>query len=214
MICHGENFLSSQPAREEVWNARIDRMVGKENLNRPAQSYAEGVLSYRAQWARNWSKKDREVLVAYLVKNFGPGARPRNVKTVKETPLDETKLAKAMYMEYYVPADAPGQGIHDPQYADALGFSGRRVIQDVRFDAEGNVVRVEAQITEQDTFSANGNTIVGRMASALGTQFVTVAVGWELYERTHSALALGLVGLAARARRVRGRLPALRQRAC
>ena len=26
--------------------------------------------------------------------------------------------------------------------------------------------------------------IVGRMASALGTQFVTVAVGWELYERT------------------------------
>jgi cytochrome c5 len=54
MICHGENFLSSQPAPEEVWNARIDRMVGKENLNRPAQSYAEGVLSYRAQWARNW----------------------------------------------------------------------------------------------------------------------------------------------------------------
>jgi virginiamycin B lyase len=139
MICHGENFLSSQPAREEVWNARVDRMVGKENLNRPAQSYAEGVLSYRAQWARNWSKKDREVLVAYLVKNFGPGVRPRNVKTVQETPLDETKLAKAMYMEYYVPQDAPGQGIHDPQYADALGFSGRRVIQDVRFDAEGNV---------------------------------------------------------------------------
>jgi streptogramin lyase/cytochrome c5 len=139
MVCHGENFLSSQPAREEVWNARVDRMVGKENLNRQFQSYAEGVLSYRAQWARNWSKKDREVLVAYLVKNFGPGARPRNVKTVKETPPDETKLAKAMYMEYYVPADAPGQGIHDPQYADALGFSGRRVIQDVRFDAEGNV---------------------------------------------------------------------------
>jgi len=139
MICHGENFLSSQPAREDVWNARVDRMVGKENLNRPAQSYAEGVLSYRAQWARNWSKKDRDVLVAYLVTNFGPGARPRNVKTVKETPLDETKLAKAMYMEYYVPQDAPGQGIHDPQYADALGFSGRRVIQDVRFDAEGNV---------------------------------------------------------------------------
>jgi virginiamycin B lyase len=139
MICHGENFVSSQPAREDVWNARVDRMVGKENLNRQFQSYAEGVLSYRAQWARNWSKKDRDVLVAYLVQNFGPGARPRNVKTVKETPLDETKLAKAMYMEYYVPQDAPGQGIHDPQYADALGFSGRRVIQDVRFDAEGNV---------------------------------------------------------------------------
>src|SRR5439155_1707585 len=38
MICHGENFLSSQPARAEVWNTRIDRMVGKELHNRPARS--------------------------------------------------------------------------------------------------------------------------------------------------------------------------------
>src|SRR6266508_1493373 len=139
MICHGENFLSSQPARAEVWNTRIDRMVGKELHNRPAQSYADGLLGYRSQWARNWSLKDREELVAYLVKNFGPGAKPRNVRTVKETPLDEAKLGKALYMEYYIPADAPGQGIHSPEYAGALGFSGRRVIQDVRFDAEGNV---------------------------------------------------------------------------
>src|SRR5919197_3575366 len=36
MICDGENFLSSQPARAELWNARIDRMVGKELHNRPA----------------------------------------------------------------------------------------------------------------------------------------------------------------------------------
>ena len=110
MICHGENFLSSQPARAEVWNTRIDRMVGKELHNRPAQSYADGLLGYRSQWARNWSLKDREELAAYLVKNFGPGAKPRNVRTVKETPLDEAKLGKAMYMEYYIPADGPGQG--------------------------------------------------------------------------------------------------------
>jgi streptogramin lyase len=139
MICHGENFLSSQPAREEVWNTRIDRMVGKQLHNRPAQSYADGILGYRSQWARNWSLKDREELVAYLVKNFGPGAKPRNVRTVKETPLDEAKLGKAMYMEYYIKEDPPGQGIHSPEYADALGFRGRRVIQDVRFDADGNV---------------------------------------------------------------------------
>ena len=37
--------------------------------------------------------------------------------------------------------------------------------------------------------------LVGRFVSSLGQQMVTVAVGWELYERTHSALALGLVGL-------------------
>jgi streptogramin lyase len=139
MICHGENFLSSQPASAEVWTARIDKMVGKELHNRPAQSYADGVLGYRSQWARNWSLKDRQDLQAYLVKNFGPDAKRRNVRTVKETPLDEAKLAKAMYMEYYVTEDAPGQGVHSQEYRGALGFSGRRVIQDVRFDAEGNV---------------------------------------------------------------------------
>ncbi len=37
--------------------------------------------------------------------------------------------------------------------------------------------------------------LVGRLAAALGQQMLTVAVGWELYERTHSALALGLLGL-------------------
>lgn len=37
--------------------------------------------------------------------------------------------------------------------------------------------------------------LVARFVAALGQQMLTVAVGWELYERTHSALALGLVGL-------------------
>ena len=137
MVCHGENFISSQPAREEVWNARVDKMMGKENWNRAAQSYAEGILSYRAQWLK-FNVDDRKTLLAYLVKNFGPGAKARNVKTVKETPLDEAKLAKAMY-ESYIKEDAPNEGVHSSEYADAFGYQGRRVIQDVRFDAEGNV---------------------------------------------------------------------------
>jgi MFS family permease len=36
----------------------------------------------------------------------------------------------------------------------------------------------------------------GRFAANLGQQMLGVAVGWELYERTGSPLALGLVGLA------------------
>jgi MFS family permease len=36
----------------------------------------------------------------------------------------------------------------------------------------------------------------GNLLGTLGSQMQTVAVGWELYERTHSALALGLTGLA------------------
>src|SRR5213596_3645885 len=37
--------------------------------------------------------------------------------------------------------------------------------------------------------------LLGRFIASLGQQMLTVAVGWELYERTHSSLALGMVGL-------------------
>jgi MFS family permease len=37
----------------------------------------------------------------------------------------------------------------------------------------------------------------GRFVASFGQQMLTVAVGWELYERTHSSLLLGLVGLTA-----------------
>jgi MFS family permease len=38
--------------------------------------------------------------------------------------------------------------------------------------------------------------LLGRLAASMGTQMLTVAVDWELYQRTHSTLALGFVGLA------------------
>jgi MFS family permease len=50
--------------------------------------------------------------------------------------------------------------------------------------------------------------LVGRFISSLGQQMLTVAVGWELYERTNSALALGLVGLVQMAPMVMFTLPA------
>jgi MFS family permease len=37
--------------------------------------------------------------------------------------------------------------------------------------------------------------LTGRFIASFGQQMLTVAIGWELYERTNSALALGLVGL-------------------
>ena len=36
---------------------------------------------------------------------------------------------------------------------------------------------------------------IGKMASSMGAQIITVAIGWELYERTGDPWALGLVGL-------------------
>jgi MFS family permease len=37
--------------------------------------------------------------------------------------------------------------------------------------------------------------VAGRFLSVIGAQMLEVAIGWELYERTHSAMALGIVGL-------------------
>ncbi|HEX5438786.1 MAG TPA: MFS transporter [Gemmatimonadaceae bacterium] len=38
--------------------------------------------------------------------------------------------------------------------------------------------------------------VIGNFVGTIGMEMVTVAVGWDLYERTGSALALGAVGLA------------------
>src|ERR1017187_4661218 len=37
--------------------------------------------------------------------------------------------------------------------------------------------------------------IIGRLVAVLGQQMFVMALGWEIYDRTGSALALGLVGL-------------------
>jgi MFS family permease len=50
--------------------------------------------------------------------------------------------------------------------------------------------------------------LIGRLAATLGSQMLTVAVDWELYQRTHSALALGFVGLAQMVPMVLCTLPA------
>ena len=50
--------------------------------------------------------------------------------------------------------------------------------------------------------------LVARFIASIGQQMLTVAVGWELYERTHSALALGLVGLTQMAPMLLLTLPA------
>jgi streptogramin lyase len=114
-------------------------MMGAQLATKTAESYAEGLLSYRAS-ALRFSRQDREDLLNYMVKNFGPDATPRAVRVDQEMPLDEAKLSKSMYIEYYLTPDPPGQGINAPEYAKLTGgFTHRRAGQDVRFDQEGNV---------------------------------------------------------------------------
>jgi MFS family permease len=65
---------------------------------------------------------------------------------------------------------------------------------------EGSSIPVEPPRPAQDPYAVLRNRdfvlyLVGRFVAALGQQMLTVAVGWELYARTKSALALGMVGL-------------------
>lgn len=50
--------------------------------------------------------------------------------------------------------------------------------------------------------------LTGRFIASLGQQMLTLAVGWDLYERTNSALALGFVGLTQMVPMVLFTLPA------
>jgi MFS family permease len=50
--------------------------------------------------------------------------------------------------------------------------------------------------------------LVGRFIAVFGQQMLSVAVDWEIYERTHSTLALGLVGLSQMVAIVLWTLPA------
>ena len=140
MICHGENFLSARPGGRSVWESRIGHMMGAALATGPATSYAMGLLTYRSG-DPTFSREDRDALLEYMVQNFGPGAKPRRVRLTQELPIDEAQLGKAMYVEYYLPDDPPGTGVHDPEFMKLKGSfcCGRRVGQDVRFDDSGNV---------------------------------------------------------------------------
>ena len=44
-------------------------------------------------------------------------------------------------------------------------------------------------------FGGYRSYFIGGFISVIGRQMLAVAIGWEIYQRTHSATALGLVGL-------------------
>lgn len=76
---------------------------------------------------------------------------------------------------------------------------------DLRFKFESRMPspltsRVSSNASDSDPYAVLRNHsfviyLIGRFIASLGQQMLTVAVGWELYERTGSSLSLGLVGL-------------------
>jgi virginiamycin B lyase len=116
MYCHGKSFFSSKQYHETQWNHFIDQMLDGAGLR--GALIPPGTLS----------AQDRATIVAYLSKHFGPGSPKRGLKADTDFPVDEAVLAKAMYVEYYLPLDAK---------LDA-GNKQRRT-QEPHFDPAGNV---------------------------------------------------------------------------
>ena len=104
--CHGPDHFGSRQMDEDGWSRAIESMQQQGNLGAGP------------------TPQEREDLVNYLATNFGPDAEKRSVKFDHPVPLDEVKLGKAMYIEYYFnPAPGPG----------------KRRGQDPHFDQQGNV---------------------------------------------------------------------------
>ncbi len=73
IACHGPNFVAGQRWNEAQWRAAMDRMFGPaEDLDkRPSATVAStGYITRGVLTAA-----ERDVLAAYLVKNFGPDRR-------------------------------------------------------------------------------------------------------------------------------------------
>ena len=118
IMCHGPDFLPNKQWDEQHWNDAIDLM---QNPNDNA-----GARLVPGTFATG----EREELVAYLVKNFGPESKKRGL-AVPDQPIDEKALGKAMFIEYHIPPLAKGQrGFHDAHlsqngdiwYVDARGL--------------------------------------------------------------------------------------------
>jgi len=138
MRCHGADHESLNPGSRDYWYNRIDvLMMGRDLWERPSTGYQEGMLNYRNTPMR-FSREDHKDLTEYLVKYHGPTAERRAVRTTKEAPVDEAVLAKAQYIEFALAPDPPGKDTKAPEYIQ-IGYRGRRVVQDPRFDVDGNV---------------------------------------------------------------------------
>jgi len=132
MVCHtGENFFPLNPRSEAAWKQAIDRMTNRGMLAGSASNFRFG-------------PQDRQDVLAYLTKNFGPGSTLRAVRTDQDIPVDEAKLGKAEFIEYYMQMDLSARGGVDGEESVEGGGPGRRRVGiTMQLDAEGNVWMVE-----------------------------------------------------------------------
>src|ERR1044071_1083109 len=90
------------PGHEYVRNTCIGchnpNMFGAKAMPAAAWDQYVGMMEKNGAIPRGFSSpQERAALVAYRGKNFGPDAKKRAIRFVHEVPLEEAKLAKAMY---------------------------------------------------------------------------------------------------------------------
>jgi streptogramin lyase len=142
MVCHGENYFPMRPRNEAGWQAALDLMMGKNLFDRDRVNSAEGILAPPASGFR-FGLQDRKDVLAYLIKNFGADSKPRAVRSDKEIRLDETKLGKAQFIEYYLTPDPSSREATGAQPQGEISLSRNRILYTVQLDAEGNAWGVD-----------------------------------------------------------------------
>jgi streptogramin lyase/mono/diheme cytochrome c family protein len=143
MTCHGENFVPMRPRSAAGWQGALDLMMGRGLHDRDRTNPYEGILSPPATNFR-FGLQDRKDLLEYLVKNFGSDSKPRAVRPETEMPLDEAKLGRAQYIEYFLTPDASrpaGGATGQPQ--GELAASRNRILYTIQLDAQGNAWGVD-----------------------------------------------------------------------
>jgi virginiamycin B lyase len=103
--CHGPNYLPDRQRPVQQWSTSV------ANMNRT------GFVSFHPA--------DQQAVVDYLGKNFGPNSLKRTLRWDKDMPVDEARLSKALYIEYYPTPNPPN--------------TRKRTLQDPHFDRDGNV---------------------------------------------------------------------------
>jgi streptogramin lyase len=164
IVCHGVSFIPSKHGARETWEALIHLMI-----NGPANG---GLFAGSGLIAgppvvdpARINAQDMPVLLDYLVANFGPDSKPRDVLQDEWPAVDREALAKAMYIEYRFP--------NSPTMK-------RRVSQELHFDQNGNVyvsdpgehaiVRVDPRTGESKTnLIPSGNSSHGITVDGDGT---------------------------------------------
>ncbi|MBM4197935.1 MAG: hypothetical protein FJ197_12760 [Gammaproteobacteria bacterium] len=142
LVCHGENFFPLRPRNASGWQAALDLMMGKNLFERDKLGSAEGILAPPASNFR-FGVQDRKDVLEYLIKNFGDDRKPRAVRPDVGIPLDEEKLGKAQFIEYYLTPDPSNREVAGAPPQGEIAVSRNRIAYTLQLDANGNAWLVD-----------------------------------------------------------------------